>query len=104
MITNTKDWTAHIALSQGDEYLEVDGSVTVASHGLNPGLVRSPRQVNHYDLRLDLELETSNISTLQTEKSTPIKYKAYGKHRITGVSIYYDGKLLHHIDKIRITY
>jgi len=104
MTIKTKDWNAQIAAAAANNYLRVNGTVTVSNHGITARLVRSPIQVKPYELRLDLELKPDNRTTLQIENDKPVEYKAMGNHSITGVNIHFEGELIHHIDKILITY
>ncbi|BCX71301.1 hypothetical protein [Pseudomonas izuensis] len=100
MSITTKDWTAQIATREPNAYLRVTGAIS----GPRVKLVRSLRQVSNYDLRLDLEIDLLNEDTLHIVSDLPIEYKAMGNHNITGVSIFHEGNLIHHINKILITY
>jgi hypothetical protein len=60
-------------------------------------------QDKSFDLRLELTLEDSNEVSLQVETDKVVEYKALGNSNVSGVSIFYEGKLLHHIDNVLIT-
>jgi hypothetical protein len=60
-------------------------------------------QDKSFDLRLELKLEISNEVSLQVENDKFVEYKVPGNSNVTGVSIFYEDKLLHHIDKVLIT-
>ena len=61
-------------------------------------------QDKSFDLRLELVLEKSNEISLQVETDKFVEYKVLGNSNVTGVSIFYEGKLLHHIDEVLITH
>ncbi|MOA61782.1 hypothetical protein D3C78_1870060 [compost metagenome] len=60
-------------------------------------------QDKSFDLRLELKLEESDGVFLQVETDKVVEYKVTGNSNVTGVSIFYEGKLLHHIDEVLIT-
>ena len=103
MNIKTKDWTAQINRMPGAAYFRTFGTVTVAHTGITPKLVLSALQDKSFDLRLELQLEKSNDMSLQVVTDKFVEYKKMGNSNVTGVSIFYEGKLLHHIDKVLIT-
>ena len=103
MSIQTKNWAAQINRMPGDAFFRTTGTVTVAHSGVTPTLVFSPLQDKSFDLRLELKLETSNEVALQVVTDKPVEYKVSGNSNVTGVSIFFEGKLVHHIDKIDIT-
>jgi hypothetical protein len=103
MSIKTKDWTAQIDRMPGAASFRAFGTVTVAHTGITPVLERTALQDKSFDLRLELKLENSNKVSLQVETDKFVEYKAMGNSNVTGVSIFYDGKLLHHIDDVLIT-
>ena len=103
MSIKTKDWTAQIDRMPGAASFRTFGTVTVAHTGITPKLVMSARQDKSFDLRLELQLENPNDISLQVETDKFVEYKKMGNSNVTCVSIFYEGKLLHHIDKILIT-
>jgi hypothetical protein len=104
MSIKTKDWTAQIDRMPGANSFRTYGTVTVAHTGITPKLELSPIQDKSFDLRLNLKLETSNQISLQVETDKHVEYKVPGDSHVTGVSIFHDGKLIHHIDKVLITH
>lgn len=103
MTIKTKDWTAQIDRMPGAPSFRTSGTVTVAHTGITPKLEMTALQDKSFDLRLELKLETSNEVSLQVETDKFVEYKVPGNSNVTGVSIFYEGKLLHHIDKVLIT-
>jgi len=103
MSIKTKDWTAQIDRMPGAASFRTFGTVTVAHAGITPVLERTALQDKSFDLRLELKLENSNEYTLPVEIDKFVEYKAMGNSNVTGVSIFYEGKLLHHIDEVLIT-
>jgi hypothetical protein len=104
MSIKTKDWTAQIDRMPGAASFRTFGTVTVAHPGVTPKLVMTAIQDKSFDLRLELKLENSNEISLQVETDKRVEYKVLGDSNVTGVSIFYEGKLLHHIDKVLITH
>ncbi|WP_288100824.1 MULTISPECIES: hypothetical protein [Pseudomonas] len=104
MSIKTKDWTAQIDRMPGAKSFRAYGTVTVAHTGITPKLELSKIQDKSYDLSLDLILETSNQVHLQVETDKYVEYKVMGNSNVNGVSIFHDGKLIHHIDEILITH
>jgi hypothetical protein len=80
------------------------GTVTVAHTGITPKLEMTAVQDKSFDLCLELTLENSNEISLQVETDKFVEYKVPRNSNVTGVSIFYEGKLLHHIDKVLITH
>lgn len=103
MTITTKDWTAHIDRMPGAASFRTFGTVTVAHTGVLPTLVRSPMQDKSFDLRLELKLEYSNDISLPVVTDKVVEYKVLGESHITGVSIFFEGRLLHHIDEVLVT-
>ena len=103
MSIKTKDWTAQIDRMPGAPSFRTYGTVTVANTGITPKLVFSPLHDKSFDLRLILTLETTEEVSLQVETEKTVEYKSMGNSNVTGVSIFYEGKLIHHIDKVEIT-
>lgn len=99
----TKDWTAHLDRMPGAASFRTFGTVTVANSGVVPKLVRSDIQDKSFDLRLDLKLEQSNETSLPVLTDKLVEYKELGNSNITGVSIFYEGQLVHHIDEVLVT-
>lgn len=104
MSIKTKDWTAQIDRMPGAASFRTFGTVTVAHTGITPKLVMSAMQDKSFDLRLELQLEHSNDISLQVVTDKFVEYKKMGNSNVTGVSIFHEGKLLHHIDKVQITH
>ncbi|WP_434573472.1 hypothetical protein J3P88_00775 [Pseudomonas sp. Z3-6] len=104
MKITTKDWTAQIDRMPGAASFRTFGTVTVANSGVIPTLVRSAKQDKSFDLRLELILQNSDGVSLQVLTDKVVEYKELGKSNVTSVSIFFEGKLLHHIDEILITH
>ena len=103
MTIKTKHWTAQIDRMPGAASFRTFGTVTVAHTAITPKLEMTALQDKSFDLRLELKLETSSEASLQVLTDKVVEYKAPGDSNITGVSIFHEGKLLHHIDKVLIT-
>ncbi|MGE8065751.1 hypothetical protein [Pseudomonas sp. NPDC089569] len=104
MSIKTKDWTAQIDKFPGSPSFRTSGTVTVAHSGITPKLEYMPLQDKSFDLRLELKLETSDAPSLQVETDKVVEYESQGNSNVSGVSIFHEGKLLHHIDKVVITH
>jgi hypothetical protein len=104
MSIQTKDWTAQIDRMPGAPSFRTYGTVTVAHAGITPKLEFSPLQDKSFDLRLILTLETTDEVSLQVETEKFVEYKSMGNSNVTGVSIFYEDVLIHHIDKVLITH
>jgi hypothetical protein len=104
MSIKTKDWTAQIDRMPGAASFRAFGTVTVAHTGVTPKLTMSALQDKSFDLRLELTLETSNGISLPVVTDKFVEYKVMGNSNVTGVSIFYNDTLLHHIDKVLITH
>ena len=104
MKITTKDWTAQIDRMPGAASFRTFGTVTVENSGVIPTLVRSDTQDKSFDLRLELILQNSDGVSLQVLTDKVVEYKELGESNVTGVSIFFEGKLLHHIDEILITH
>ncbi|KJH88428.1 hypothetical protein UG46_00040 [Pseudomonas fluorescens] len=104
MKITTKDWTAQIDRMPGAASFRTLGTVTVANSGVIPTLVRSEKQDNSFDLRLDLVLQNAGGASLQVLTDKVVEYKELGDSNVTGVSIFFEGQLLHHIDNVIITH
>lgn len=103
MSIKTKDWAAQINRMPGDAFFRTTGIVTVAHTGITPQLVFSQPQDKSFDLRLELKLETSNEVALHVETEKSVEYKVAGNSSVSGVSIFFEGKLIHHIDNVDVT-
>ena len=103
MSIKTKDWTAQIDRMPGAASFRAFGTVTVAHTGITPKLVMTDMQDKSFDLRLELLLEHSDEVALQVETDKVVEYKALGNSNVSGVSIFYKGEKIHHIDKVLIT-
>lgn len=103
MSIETKDWTAQIDRMPGNPSFRVYGTVAVAHAGVTPKLEYMKLQDKSFNIRLELKLETSNEASLQVVTEKFVEYKVLGNSNVTGVSIFHEGKLLHHIDDIMIT-
>ena len=104
MSIKTKDWTAQIDRMPGNQSFRVCGTVTVADPLVIPKLELSDIQDKSFNLRLNLLLATPQDIALQVVTDKFIEYKTVGDSNVTGVSIFYEGKLLHHIDEVLITH
>jgi hypothetical protein len=103
MTITTKNWTAQIDRMPGAVSFRAIGTVTVAHSGITPKLVLNDIQDKSFDLRLNLELETTHEPALQVLTDKFVEFKKMGPSNVTGVSIFFEGKLLHHIDDVLIT-
>lgn len=104
MSIKTKNWTAQIDRMPGAASFRAFGTVPVAHTGITPKLVMTDIQDKSMDLRLELLLETSNEVSLQVETDKVVEYKALGNSNVSGVSIFYKDKQIHHIDDVLITH
>lgn len=104
MSIKTKNWTAQIDRMPGAASFRAFGTVTVAHTGITPKLVMTDIQDKSLDLRLELLLETSNDVSLPVETNKVVEYKALGNSNVSGVSIFYKGEQIHHIDDVLITH
>ncbi|MFW0753448.1 hypothetical protein ACN1C3_01690 [Pseudomonas sp. H11T01] len=104
MSIKSSDWVAQINRMPGDLFFRVYGTVTVAHPGIVPTLVLSPLQDKSFDLRLELEFKNSDEITAQVETEKAVTYKNPGNSNVSGVSIFFEGKLLHHIKEVTITH
>jgi hypothetical protein len=104
MNIKTKYWTAQIDRMPGANSFRAYGTVTVAHTGITPRLELSAIQDKPYDLSLDLKFETSNQPALQVVTDKFVEYKVQGDSYVTGVSIFHEGTLIHHIDEVLITH
>lgn len=103
MTIKTKNWTAQIDRMPGAASFRASGTVTVAHTGITPKLVMTAMQDKSFDLRLELLLENSSEVSLQVETDKVVEYKALGNSNVSGVSIFYKGEKIHHIDDVLIT-
>ncbi|WHS60328.1 hypothetical protein [Pseudomonas sp. G2-4] len=104
MAINTKDWTAQIDRMPGAASFRVYGTVEVSNSGIIPKLVLSETQDKSFDLRLELQLEQSDEVALQVITHKHVEYKVLGDSSVTGVSIFFNDELVHHIDDVMITH
>jgi hypothetical protein len=102
MSLQTKNWTVQIDRMPGAVSFRVLGTITVANSGITPKLVPSEVQDTPF-LPLELVLERTDCISLPVLTDKVVEYKIPGNYAITGVGIFYDGGLLHHIDKIPVT-
>ncbi|WP_415772351.1 hypothetical protein [Pseudomonas sp. LB3P38] len=100
----TKNWTAQINRMPGAAFFRTFGYVTVAHTGITPKLVMAEVQDKSSNLRLELQLETSNQAALQVVTDKFVEYKVKGDSHVTDVSIFYKGEQIHHINKVLITH
>ncbi|CAI8951841.1 MULTISPECIES: hypothetical protein [Pseudomonas] len=103
MTIKTKNWTAQIDRMPGAASFRASGTVTVAHTGITPKLVMTAMQDKSFDLRLELLLENSSEVSLQVETDKVVEYKSLGNSNVSGVSIFYKGEKIHHIDDVLIT-
>lgn len=103
MDIENKSWTAQINRMPGDAFFRVDGVITLPRSGFQTTLIVSEIQDKSFDLRLDLEV-APGCWDLPVVSDHKVSYKQYGPSHVTGVTIMYDGKVLHHIDDILITH
>lgn len=103
MTIKTKDWRAQINRMTGNPSFIVSATVTVPNSGVTPRLERTLLQDKSFNLRLELKLVASiGDASLQVETDKPVEYKVQGNSNVTGVSIFYEGNLLHRIDRVVI--
>lgn len=103
MTIKTKNWTAQIDRMPGAASFRAFGTVTVAHTGITPKLVMTAMQDKSFDFRLELLLENSSEVSLQVETDKVVEYKSLGNSNVSGVSIFYKGEKIHHIDDVLIT-
>lgn len=104
MSIKTKNWTAQIDRMPGAESFRTFGTVTVNHPGITPKLMFSPLQDRSFNLRLTLVLEEADGIFPQVATEKPVEYKSPGNSNVTGVSIFYEDKLLHQIKNVLITH
>ncbi|MEB0206812.1 hypothetical protein [Pseudomonas sp. CCC3.1] len=104
MNIETKNWKAQINRMPHDNFFRVDGVVTVPHSAILLSLEVSQIQDKSFDLRLDLKLTVPQDIGLDVLTDKSVAYKVSGASNVTGVSIFFEGKLLHHIDEILITH
>ena len=104
MTIKTTGWTAQIDRRPGTQSFRTFGTVTVANSGITPKLVFMPLQDKSFDLRLELVLEKADGMSLQVLTDKHVEYKTLGNSNVSGVSIFFEGNLLHHIDDVLITH
>lgn len=76
----------------------------MAHPSIVPTLVLSPQQDKSFDLRLELKLKDSGDITAQVETEKSVTYKNPGNSNVSGVNIFFEGELLHHIQEVTITH
>src|SRR5689334_13724105 len=103
MNITTKDWAAQINSMPGAAFLRASGTVTVVNSGITAKLVLSEVKDKSNDLRLDLKIEANGGISLPALTERFVEYRVAGESNVTGVSIFFEGKLLHHIDEVLIT-
>ncbi|MBK5548939.1 MULTISPECIES: hypothetical protein [unclassified Pseudomonas] len=103
MTIQTSDWVAQIDRMPGNPSFRTYGTVRVAHPGITPTLLKSKKQDKSSDLRLELKLENSGGIFIQVETDKPVTYTEPGASQVTGVSIFFEGKLLHRIDNVLTT-
>jgi hypothetical protein len=104
MDIKTKDWTAQIDRMPGNASFRVYGTVTVPHSGVTPKLEYMKLQDKSFNVRLELKLDISDEPSLQVESEKFVEYKVMGDANVPSVSIFYNGELLHRIDKVMITH
>ncbi|WP_019412193.1 hypothetical protein [Pseudomonas psychrophila] len=104
MNIETKNWKAQINRMPHDYFFQVEGVVTVPHSAVLLSLEVSPVQDKSYDLRLDLKFTVPQDIGLDVLTDKSVTYKVAGESNVTGVSIFYEGTLLHHIDEMVITH
>ncbi|WP_460119586.1 hypothetical protein [Pseudomonas sp. S2_C03] len=100
MFIETKNWTAQISQLPDSEFFRTDGTVIVPHAGVTPRLVMTPIQDKSFNLRLELKLDVIDEPAAQIRVEKSVEYVASGKSNVTGVDIFFEGALLHHIDTI----
>ncbi|KAI2694147.1 MULTISPECIES: hypothetical protein [unclassified Pseudomonas] len=98
MTIKTTGWTAQIDRRPGTQSFRTFGTVTVANSGITPKLVFMPLQDKSFNLRLELVLEKADGMSLQALTDKYVEYKTLGNSNVTGVSIFFEGKLLQHVN------
>ncbi|HEF4761471.1 TPA: hypothetical protein SAN82_003925 [Pseudomonas putida] len=110
MIIRANEWTAHLAATAKDPYFRVHGFITVGNYAYGAVLSRRWRQNSFQELDLDLEpkveYENGQIikANAEIQHHLPVEYKINGTYSYTGVNIYVEGSLFHHISRVVITY
>ncbi|EJK98686.1 MULTISPECIES: hypothetical protein [Pseudomonas] len=104
MSITSKNWTAQIDRMPGAASFRTFGTVTVAHSGITPILVLSDKQDKSFDLRLELKLQHADDISLPVLTDKFVEYKVLGDSNVTGVSIFFEGQLLHHIDEVLMTH
>lgn len=104
MNIETKNWKAQINRMPHDEFFRVEGVVTVPHSAILLSLEVSPIQDKSFDLRLDLKLTVPQDIGLNVLTDKAVTYKIAGESNVTGVSIFFNGEQLHHIDEVLITH
>ena len=104
MTIKTSGWTAQIDRMPGAASFRTLGTVEVSNSGITPKLVLSVKQDKSFDLRLDLVLEQSDDAALQVITQKQVEYTVLGNSNVTGVSIFFNDELIHHIDEVLITH
>ncbi|SEM61395.1 hypothetical protein SAMN04487857_103208 [Pseudomonas sp. ok272] len=104
MTIESKNWFAQINRMPGDLFFRAEGTITVATPGVTPVLVVSPQQDKSFNLRLELELHTSEGVHLQVLTDKVATYKSLGASNVTGVDIFYKGEHVHSIKDVMITH
>ena len=94
----TKGWTAQIDRMPGNPSFRTFGTVTVHNSGITPRLIKSDLQDKSFNLRLELVLEKADGMSLQALTDKYVEYKTLGNSNVTGVSIFFEGKLLQHVN------
>lgn len=103
MSITTSDWVAQIDRMPGSQAFRVYGTVQVAHTGITPTLVMSELQDRSFDLRLILKLENSGGNALPVVTEKTVSFIQPGNSNVSGVSIFFEGELLHRIRTIMIT-
>lgn len=104
MSIKTKNWTAQIDRMPGNQSFRVCGTVTVAHSGITPTLEFMKLQDKSFNVRLELKLAQSSEVSLQVETDKVVEYKVMGDAYVPSVSIFFQGELLHRIDKVLTTH
>ena len=96
----TKDWVASIdSMPVAPSTFSVSGVIVFPDSGYIPRLILSVHQDRSPNIRLDLTVELSAGGALTVVTEKPVQYNAQGINA-SSVDIYYEGKLLHHIENI----
>jgi len=104
MNIKSKNWTAQIDRMPPSPSFRTYGTVTVPHPGITPVLERDLMQDKSFGLRLILSFKTTDTITAQVETDKFVEYKEQGPSNVTGVSIYFEGELVHHINDVLITH